>query len=509
MRRTTSSKSSFDVIIAGLGPVGATLAGLLGECGVETLVLEREADIHDLPRAVHFDDETMRIFQALGVAEEVAAISRINPGMRFVDAEGTLLLDWPRPQRIGPHGWHPSYRFHQPDLERILRAALWRHDSVDIRTCCDVVQVEDRGDDVQVLYKDLSSGEDHTVTTKFVVGCDGARSLVRRSMATDMEDLGFHERWLVVDAILKHPKPELGDYTIQTCNPERPTTYVRGPDNRRRWEITVLDNEGSDEICEAASVWKLLQPWISPDEAFLERTAVYTFHSTIANAWRKGRLLLAGDAAHQTPPFLGQGMCAGIRDAANLAWKLALCAEGRADHRLLDTYQAERHAHAKEYILTAVRLGGLINACGTEAALHAAFRQPDGSARMESIAPRLGEGLEAGVTVHTGTLFPQPQLADGTLLDEYCGYASVLLADPAILSGGNDKVGSLSTAGIVVVAAEPGSEIAQHLDRLEARAVLVRPDRYILGTATNADELSALIDGALPSFLNSNNPELV
>ena len=242
-----------------------------------------------------------------------------------------------------------------------------------MRTDCEVESISENGSGCELHYRNRVSDTRQRVAARFVVGCDGARSLVRRCMQIRMFDHGFQERWLVVDVLLKTGKPELGDHTIQYCDPKRPSTYVRSPKNRRRWEITVLDGEDSEAIAEPESVWRLLERWIAPYEADLERTAVYTFHSLIAEDWRRGCLLLAGDAAHQTPPFMGQGMCAGIRDAANLAWKLALCAKGRADDTVLDIYQSERQPHTRAYVETAIRLGGLINRCGTEEALHAAL----------------------------------------------------------------------------------------------------------------------------------------
>ncbi|MBZ0218566.1 MAG: bifunctional 3-(3-hydroxy-phenyl)propionate/3-hydroxycinnamic acid hydroxylase, partial [Fimbriimonadaceae bacterium] len=322
MSLSTPSSESFDVAIIGFGPTGATLANLLALCGVSVLVLDRQTAPYPLPRAVHFDDEVMRVFQSIGVAGEVAKIVRVNRGMRFVDATGKLLLDWPRPQEIGPQGWYASYRFHQPDLEAILHDALTRRETIRIQPCAEVTHVRDDENIAQVHYENLRSGTTHTVTAKYVVGCDGARSIMRGFIDTQMEDLGFHQRWLVVDVLLKKPKPELGDFTIQYCDPARPATYARGPGNRRRWEISVLDDEDSEAISTSESVWRLLEAWLSPDEADLERMAVYTFKSAIAETWRRGRLLIAGDAAHLTPPFMGQGMCAGIRDAANLGWKL-------------------------------------------------------------------------------------------------------------------------------------------------------------------------------------------
>ncbi len=499
MKTAASSQDSFDVAIVGLGPVGATLANLLGLCGVSTLVLERESDIYQLPRAVHFDDEVMRVFQTVGIAGELTDLVRVNPGMRFVDADGTLLLDWPRPQEIGPQGWHASYRFHQPDLERLLRAALRRFDQVEARTDCEVESISESGEGCELRYRNRVSDTRHRVAARFVVGCDGARSLVRRCMQTAMFDHGFQERWLVVDALLNADKPELGDHTIQYCDPDRPSTYVRSPKNRRRWEITVLDDEDSDAIAQPDSVWRLLDRWIAPHEAELERRAVYTFHSLIAEEWRRGRLLLAGDAAHQTPPFMGQGMCAGIRDAANLAWKLALCVQGRADDALLDSYQSERRPHTRAYVETAIRLGGLINRCGTEDALRAALQDSDGGARMESIMPALGPGLTAGDPAQSGRLGAQPHLSDRTRLDDRVGYAPALLARGEVWRLEADRRGLAPPVPLLLDDDQP--DVADYLGQLGCAAVLLRPDRYILGTANDGDELSALCAGALHSPL--------
>ena len=197
---------------------------------------------------------------------------------------------------------------------------------------------------------------------------------------------------------------------------------------RRRWEIAVLEGEKSEDITKSKAVWGLLQNWITPDEAVLERQAVYTFRSALAQKWRKGRLLIAGDAAHLTPPFMGQGMCAGIRDTYNLAWKLAMICNGLAEDHILDSYQSERHSHVKKYIETAVRLGGLINSLGTEDALKSAFTQPNGSVKMESICPPLGNGLGQDSDPLRGVMFPQPCLTNGQLLDHKIGYHSCILS---------------------------------------------------------------------------------
>ncbi|PTQ71879.1 bifunctional 3-(3-hydroxy-phenyl)propionate/3-hydroxycinnamic acid hydroxylase [Celeribacter persicus] len=493
----------YDVAIVGYGPAGATLAHLLGQCGLKTIVLERESAAYHLPRAVHFDAEVMRVFQWIGIAEEMEPKTAKHPGMRFVDPAGKLLLDWPRPQGEGPQGWRANYRFHQPDLEDVLRTHMAERETVTVRTRCDVFYIEDKGEEVELRFEDMSRGKVERIGAKYVVGCDGARSLVRRYIESGMEDYGFHERWLVVDVILNEEKPELGEHSIQYCRPERPATYVRVPGMRRRWEITVRPDEDSAEISKPERVWELLSDWLKPEEAELERTAVYTFHSLVAEDWRKGRLLLVGDACHQTPPFMGQGMCAGTRDVANLYWKLALICQGKvageAAEALLDSYESERKPNAREYIQTAVRLGGLINTVGTEAALRAALPSGDGTARMESIAPPLGPGL--GIGDKAGRLFGQPRLAYSRLMDEVYPHQFVVVAEDEIVAGLSLPEG----VGLVTTSA---SNAADHLARLGARATVLRPDRHTLGGADTTQELEALIALILPNPLETQQPEM-
>ena len=477
----TSGGAVFDICIVGYGPVGATLAGLLAMAGKSVVVLEREPLPYPLPRAVHFDDEVMRILQTLGVADAMLPHTHVSPGMRFVDAEGRLLLDWSRPMEIGPQGWHSSFRFHQPDMEAILRANVGARPEVDVRLGAQVTALAQCADAVTITYP---QGE---VRARYVVGCDGARSFVRQAMGTGMEDLGFDERWVVVDAVLKRPRPDLGDYSLQHCNPARPATYVRGVNDRRRWEIALKPDEDPDVMTTPAEIWQLLAPWINRDDADLERAVCYMFRSMIADNWRQGRLLLAGDAAHLTPPFLGQGLCAGMRDAANLAWKLAAVLDG-ADANLLDTYQSERRPHVHEYIALAVRLGGLINTTNPAAAL-AQWERDDGQpARMQSIKPRLGPGLAAGDTTLTGTVAPQPWLSDGRRLDDAAGPGFALLARPDFLPPNPEP-------WLTVIA---DAAVQGWLNEHTIGAALIRPDRIILGAAKTVAQRDALLAAIRP-----------
>lgn len=487
-----------DVVVVGLGPTGAVLANLLGLCGIRVHVLERFTDPYPLPRAVHFDDEIMRVFQTIGVADQVSAICRINVGMRFVDNDGNLLLDWPRSQQIGPHGWYPSYRFHQPELERILRAGLQCRETVTAETGKEVTDLLDNGELALVDYVDRETGDQSTIEAGYIVGCDGANSIVRRSMGVTETDRGFNERWLVTDLLLTKPKPQLGDHTVQYCNPARPATYARGPGQRRRWEIALLDREDADEMCKPDTVWRLLERWIGPSDAEIERAAVYRFQSIIADQWRAGRLLIAGDAAHRTPPFMGQGMCAGIRDTVNLGWKLAAVVRGEASDTMLDSYGSERIPHVRSYIDTAIRLGRLINASESREALDAAFRQPDGSTRMESISPPLGPGLHVGDDAAGARLFPQPILEDGQRFDDLAGYRFALAIEPTFRIGASSALIDAVERHCRVVELADFTELAVPAIKTGARAILIRPDRYILGTATDHRTLSDLIE-AIPA----------
>ncbi|MBR0930394.1 bifunctional 3-(3-hydroxy-phenyl)propionate/3-hydroxycinnamic acid hydroxylase [Bradyrhizobium diazoefficiens] len=490
-----SAPEEFDVVIVGRGPVGATLANLLGLCGIRTLVLEREGQTYHLPRAVHFDDECMRVFQTIGLADAILPHVILSPGMRFLDAGGKMLLDWSRPQNLTPMGWHLSYRFHQPDLEDVLIGGLARFPHVILRSRCDVFALDQDEHGVRVRYEDLTNGQLTEVRARYVIGCDGARSLVRRFIGSGMDDLGFHERWLVIDVLLKRARDDLGDYSLQHCDPRRPATYVRGTGTRRRWEITVLADEDSHEIAQPAKVWELLSRWVTPDDAEIERAAVYTFHSVIAKQWRHGRLLLAGDSAHQTPPFLGQGMCAGIRDAANLAWKLDAIIRGAATADLLDTYQSERLPHVREFIELAIRLGGVINTKAIQAGLAAGEARENAPVKLEVRKPLLGPGLAPRDMPLAGDLAPQFELRDGSRSDDRVGYGHALLvADTSALSSRP----ALVQAGLKILASDDSAGIGEWLSRHGIIAALVRPDRYVRGAARNEIELDQLIGAITP-----------
>ncbi|OLL31263.1 3-(3-hydroxyphenyl)propionate hydroxylase [Burkholderia sp. SRS-W-2-2016] len=488
----------YDVAIIGLGPTGATLANLLALQGLRVLVLERDKDIFALPRAVHFDGECMRVFQTLGIADTLLPNLFVGPGMKFVNAAGKLLIDWQRPTGIGPHGWCASYKFHQPDLENALRERLASQATVDIRLRHEVFALDETADGVQLRFEDTSCGKLGRASARYVVGCDGARSIARRFMGTELTDLQSHERWVVVDVLLDSARPDLGDFSIQYCDPARPTTYTRGPGNRRRWEIMVMPGDDTAQLTSSEWLWDKLARWITPADARLERSAVYTFHSVVANGWRRGRLLLAGDAAHQTPPFMGQGMAAGIRDASNLAWKLGAVLRGEAADTLLDSYETERSPHVREFIETAVQLGSVIQTTHPDLANARDCEMADAIRNFVTPQPKLGPGEWRDEPSGTaGHIAPQPRLDDGELLDDRVGYRFALVARPDVLRECPELRGAAARANVELVAGEHAA-IREWLASLDALAVLVRPDRYVFGVARDVHELEDLLQQALP-----------
>ncbi len=500
-----------DVAILGCGPVGATLANQLGAAGLDVVVIERDARVFPLPRAIHFDGETMRVFQSLGLRAEVESISRPGTkGMHFVNADDRVLMVRAGTAAEGPQGGANNHYFHQPELEVVLRAGLARYPNVRLLAGCEATAVEADGEGVRIVLDEV--GRDGIVTSvtngtdgahvaddmpprtevraRWLVGCDGGRSMVRRAIGSTNEDLGLHQPWLVFDAILER-ELDLPDYTVQRCDPARPMTMCCVTGQRRRWEIMLMPGDDPEAIARPENVWPLISRWVTPADARLERSAVYTFHSVIAHGWRRGRLLIAGDAAHQTPPFLGQGLCAGIRDCANLAWKLVRVARGTAPESLLDTYEPERRPHVQAFIELAVRLGAVIQATDPAVAAERDARFLQGEAQVfEYPQPGLGPGLHAGG--FGGVLFPQPRLPDGRRLDEALGNAYAVLGEAATIDAADAATHERWRAAGAVVLRDPGEAVAAWWRTRGLTSVVLRPDRYLLGAARDANELASV-----------------
>ncbi len=498
-----------DVAIVGYGPVGQILAILLGQRGLRVRVLERWEGQYPLPRAVHFDHEVARILQSAGVMSALAG--RVEPAAQYEwrSASGEVLLRIGRDAEGSDSGWPESLMFSQPELERTLDDRVVALPGVRVDWDAEVVEVREEKELVEIGVR-RESGERFTVKAHFAVGCDGANSFVRSVIGTKWNDLGFRFDWLVAD-VIPHEKRTWDPLNWQLCDPARPTTVVSGGPGRRRWEFMRLPGEAVEELGREEVAWRLLAPWnVRPENATLERTAVYTFRACWADAWRRGRLLLAGDAAHLTPPFAGQGMCAGIRDAANLAWKLALVRTGRASEALLDTYASERIPHVRAMIDLAVELGRVICVLDPEQArardrrMVAEERERGGP--VSRPLPPLGPGCFAAGSPAAGTLFVQGRVRHGEaegLFDDVVGRGFVLLsphADPgATLPPASAslfrEIGGLSAhVGRGAPVDDVGGVYTRWFQEHGAAVALVRPDFAVFGTAERLDGAPRLVE---------------
>jgi 3-(3-hydroxy-phenyl)propionate hydroxylase len=497
-------------VVIGAGPTGTTTAIMLGQRGIGCLVLERWQAVYPLPRAVHFDDEVFRIFAGMGLEDEVGAISRPAPGMRLTDVQHRVLAEVRRDPARQVHGFPQANMFDQPELERVLRAALDRHPSVELRggvEVLDIAQVPGGPGPVLVRYRVLDTGDEHQVWADAVVGCDGANSLTRGAVGATMEDFNFQQQWLVVD--VETPEPlEVYDGVQQVCCHDRAATFMPVVPGRYRWEFRLRPDEQPEDL-DHARVLELIRPWLSglnTDKVTFLRQSYYTFRGVVADRWRNGRVFLLGDAAHQTPPFIGQGMCAGIRDAANLAWKLALVLDGRADDRILDTYEAERRPHTRRVVQLAIAIGWLMTGGSTRtararrAALRLATRLPGAEDRIVNTA---WPAFAAGPLVRrgrrgspAGELCPQPRVrhqGEDVPLDRLLGPGF------AIVHRGADRIGAFDPEtrryfedlGTTVIhldgVQDATGALDALLDRSQGNAALIRPDRIIADIADTAD----------------------
>jgi 3-(3-hydroxy-phenyl)propionate hydroxylase len=522
----------YDALIVGFGPVGATMANLLARCGLRVGVVEAEADIYDKPRAITFDHEVMRIFQFCGLADRIAPFTAPRSGTHFLGVDGEVIrrLD-PLPPPY-PLAWPPTSSFVQPELERELRAGVTGHEKVDVWLRHQALAFTQDDDVVSLTVRDLAQDVQRILQARTLLGCDGANSFVRRALDVAVEDLGFDEWWMVVDTRIVRPV-ELPPYGIQYCWPSRPSTFVPGPGTLRRWEIKLLPGEDPEAFGRPENVVRQIGRFADPACFEIWRSAVYRFHALLAQQWRQGRVFLLGDACHQTPPFLGQGLCAGIRDAANLAWKLAMVMQDGASPALLDSYEQERKPHVRSVVATAKALGLIIGELDPVAARirDETLRAQLARGEVETIRQRLVPNLESGVIDRdpaargAGTLFVQPRVrrvtslhaAGGPLLLENLlqfrflivtsgGHAQAWLTAESLalwrrVRGERIVIGSPGqtfppeevASGEVQYFEETDTLFVDWMSQMGCAAVVVRPDRYVFGMASNAQQLNCLV----------------
>lgn len=502
------SNADHDVAIVGYGPVAALLALELAAADLRVVLLERSTEPVVLPRAVGLGGDAVRAFQRLGFGDEVGAICqapREVDRVAFANSRRETLFEMTMP-RIGENGWRDMAFFDQPELEALLRDFVSRDDRIDVLFGHEVTGLEQDANGVVVRSVSGVERTESAHHASYAVGCDGASSSVRQFLGIKWESLGYDQDWLVVD-IIQGSEANLPLATMQVCDPARLTTYVCVKDPNRRWEFQLLDGENRDEMLEHEKIHELIEPWTARENYEIRRAAVYQFHAATADSWQVGRVFLAGDAAHQTPPFLGQGLNAGFRDSVNLGWKIPLVLSGRCDARLLESYQAERDAHAKDLVEWAVAIGQLME---TLAAREAGLPDPypmDQSAGYGQgrTAPPMRGGVlmmeqEGDETAAIGTLLRQPTVRNESgkvfRLDELFGPGFTVVANEASdLKTGSEADEVLTRLGGLAVSLG-GLEIVEgELDRvLETHAaVVLRPDRYIFGVVDDEWSLDALL----------------
>lgn len=514
-----------DVIVVGLGPVGAALAVLLGRYGVRVLAIDKATDIFTKPRAIALDNEALRILQLVGLQDGELSTMAI-PQVQY---HSPLFGRFARVGTAGIIDGHPMLvTFYQPELERLLRARLAASASVEMRLGVEMEGLADDGRQVQASLRD-ADGHAWQARARFLVGADGANSLVRRLLGLEFEGRTFSQDWLIVDAL---DVPEPIDHIEFICDPRRPTPRMVAPGGRQRWEFMLHPGEDAQAMERPESVRRLLAPWCDVDKVRIERTAVYRFHAREARAFSKGRCFLAGDAAHITPPFAGQGLVAGLRDVANLAWKLAWVVKERADDRILDSYDAERRPHARKIINLARFLGALVMPGNRAAAflMHGLIRTlrllPKGRALFDDLKikpentfdtglfwrDRRHERLRAGSTMPQGWV--RPAGGAPVLSDDAFGLHWALVGvgvDPTLRLR-PDQLHSWQRAGGKVWQWCQRAQ-AQHLaatdQRLEALdetllprrvplgwVVIVRPDRCVMAEGP-VERVREMLDEAL------------
>lgn len=533
-----------DVAVVGGGPVGTLLAILLAQRGKKVTLIERRTNHYALPRAVTYDHEIARIFATLGIDSEN------DPAISFHDelyywknrsGENLQIIDW---QSLSASGWRVRYWFNQPMMERRLLAIAGDMPEVTLLRGWQGVGLEQDSEGVTLSVQRNPeevgpNGERMSLRARFAAGTDGANSFVREALGIKNVDMGYFFDWLILDMIPNFDYVAArGDEPAQwqLCDPRRPTTVVPGGPGpvpggpaRRRWEFMVQPGEVAADLQRPKQAWKLLQPWgLTPENAELERSAVYRFQARWAKTWNKGRCMIGGDAAHLMPPFAGEGMCAGVRDAVAMAWRLNGVLEGKFGLEILDSYTTERMEHAKHYIRFSQELGQIICindeavAAERDAKMIAALKARHGKPVPTDIC-QLGAGAWCEDSAHAGELSVQGVVEAGGKrgrFDQVIGQGWILLGydtDPAQALSAAQRAQLAALDGRALRLCATGGQgdgvdrdgvFKEWLDRIDAKYVLIRPDFYVAVTAKDPATLQARFAKVMAALHVIPNPAM-
>ena len=492
-----STADTYDVAVIGYGPTGATAANLLGQMGLRVLVIERDPDVYNRARAISTDEEVMRIWQSVGLADRLQADMLPDRPLNFVDADGRPFIDL----KITPRGTgHPPQQFlYQPAVDGVLREGVARFPNVEVLLEHECLRVNNAGDGVELMLADLRTDSFKRVRASYVIAAEGGSSPTRGQLGIGYSGRTYTERWVVIDTkVLK--EWDAHDRLRFHCNPTRPTVDCPTPLGHHRWEYPARTDEDEQTLLRDEEIWKVLgDQGVTPEHVAILRAVIYSHHVRVAERWRVGRVFLAGDAAHAMPPWIGQGMSAGVRDAANLCWKLAAVLQGQAPDSLLDSYEAERKPHVTEVTRRACFVGRIITerndilAAARNHVFRALTRIPGVDSLLQKLTwipdARYGEGFFAdGNHDAVGWQIPQPWVTDAN--GDKVRLDDVVNGRWAVLHTGSLPAGTHAWAGLgvpTIQVTEPA--LVRWLRRKKATAVVLRPDGFIYAATQSGQPL--------------------
>lgn len=493
---------TFDVAVIGYGPTGATAANLLGRLGLNVVVIERDPDIYMRARAISIDEEVMRVWQSVGLAERLQQDMLPGQPIAFVDAAGKPFIE----MTINSKGsGHPPQQFiYQPAVDEVLREGVARFPNVELLLEHECLRVLNKSDHVEVMLADLKADTFKRLSAAYVIAADGGSSPTRGQLGIGYEGKTFAERWIIIDTKV-HTTWDAHDRLRFHCDPVRPTVDCPTPLMHHRWEFPIRPDEDEQKMSSHEEIWKILnRQGITADNVEILRAVVYSHHVRFADRWRVGRIFLGGDAAHAMPPWLGQGMSAGVRDAANLCWKLAAVLAGQVPESLLDSYQAERMPHVKEVTRRAAFVGRIITerhhplADARNIVFRPLLKLPGAVSMLQKAwwipDAHYDHGFLAEGNPAVGWQLPQPWIdrPDGTAvrLDDLIGNQWT------VIHVGEQPAGTRAWAELGASVLRIGRDfrdstatLTRWLKKTSADAVVIRPDGFVYAAATSGQML--------------------